>query len=193
MVISIDSPGAPRLVADRLAGANVVILPTDTIYGFSGIVPQTEPAIRRLKGREETKPFLMLIGDPAWIGSFSPLALPRAFLKYWPGPLTLIFPGRRAGETHAFRHPADRFLADVLARLGRPVYSTSVNRSGQPVLGKINEIVDQFDSKVDAIVAAGDRPEAAASTIVDLTVRPYRIVRQGMLVIPPEELAAESE
>jgi L-threonylcarbamoyladenylate synthase len=171
-----------------LSRGGVAVIPTDTIYGFSGLAPDTEKRIRALKGRGENKPILMLIANPDWISAWSDVPLPPALRPFWPGPLTLIFPGRAPGKTYAFRLPDHAFLIAVLQRIGRPVYSTSVNRAGEPFLWKIDDIIKRFESRVDLIVTAGDRPGSAPSTILDLSTRPYTVVRQGETVIPEELL-----
>jgi L-threonylcarbamoyladenylate synthase len=189
MVIGIDNPAAAAAASSVLTRGGIAVLPTDTIYGISGIVPDPEERIRSVKGRGEDKPFLMLIADPAWIGPYSALPLPQRLRRFWPGPLTLIFPGREPGEKHAFRLPDDRFLAEVLKLTGRPLYSTSVNAAGESFLWRIDEIIERFASRTDLIVAAGDRPGTEPSTIIDLCTRPFTIVRQGGVAVKPELLA----
>ena len=184
MIITVDNPEAVRTAHTVLARGGVAVLPTDTIYGFSGLVPDTSDRIRSLKGRGDDKPFLMLIGDPDWINSYSDLPFPGALRRFWPGPLTIVFPGRSPGEKHAFRLPDHPFLSEVLALTGRPLYSTSVNLSGESFLWKIDEIVNRFESLTDLIVAAGDKPGTAPSTVLDVSTRPYTVIRQGEVVIP---------
>jgi L-threonylcarbamoyladenylate synthase len=189
MVINAVDPGAARTAHDVLSRGGIAVLPTDTIYGFSGLAPETAERIRAVKGRGEDKPFLMLIGDPEWIRSWSDFRIPQGLRCFWPGPLTLIVPGRSPGEKHAFRLPDYSFLSEVLALTGRPLYSTSVNRSGESILWNIDEIVERFETTTDLIVAAGDRPGGAPSTVLDLCTRPYTLVRQGEIVIPADLLS----
>jgi len=89
----------------------------------------------------------------------------------------------------ALRVPADPRLRSLLERLDRPLYSTSVNRSGQPALWRVADILGEFEAAVDLVVDAGDLPGRLPSTIVDVSRRPFRILRQGALSIPPEALA----
>ena len=49
------------LCAEFLKQEKIVLIPTDTVYGFSGIVGKTDEKIRKIKGRSETKPFIQLI------------------------------------------------------------------------------------------------------------------------------------
>ncbi len=194
-VASSADPGLLRRLVAILRRGGVVVLPCDTIYGLVGVAPDSEERIREIKGRGEGKAFLWLIASARWLPRFTDMALPPALAGYWPGPLTLIFPRRhgdhRGGGTVALRVPRDPLLADLLRRLRRPLASTSVNRSGQVPLGRIGEIVAQFEAEVDLIVDAGDLEGRLPSTIADLSVRPWRVVRQGAVRLPDDLFPVE--
>jgi L-threonylcarbamoyladenylate synthase len=185
MKLDASDPRLSERLAELFAAGGVAIMPCDTIYGIVGPAPASEARIRELKGRGE-KSFLQLIAGADWLERFGRLTLPPTLAAYWPGPLTLIFP---AGEgSVALRVPADSRLRLLLERLGRPLYSTSVNRSGQPALWRSAEILEQFETAVDLVVDAGDLPGRLPSTIVDISRRPFRVLRQGALELPPEAL-----
>ena len=167
--------------AAELKYGNVVILPTDTIYGFSGLIGKTAEAIARIKGREENKPFIALIADPWDIYRYTDLKIPESILSLWPAPLTLIVPLKGQG-TQAFRCPADEWLRSVVAAAGDAVYSTSVNRSGTPPLTDIEAICREFEASVSLIVDSGNL-EGQPSTLVDLSSGTPRVLRQGSVVI----------
>jgi L-threonylcarbamoyladenylate synthase len=136
MKLDASDPRLSERLAELFAAGGVAIMPCDTIYGIVGPAPASEARIRELKGRGE-KSFLQLIAGADWLERFGRLTLPPTLAAYWPGPLTLIFP---AGEgSVALRVPADSRLRLLLERLGRPLYSTSVNRSGQPALWRSAE------------------------------------------------------
>jgi L-threonylcarbamoyladenylate synthase len=189
-ILKADDPGLVDRLTPVLSRGGVAVLPCDTIYGLVGIAPDAEEPIRRIKGRGEDKPLLRLIASAAWLPEHSAAPLPRELEGYWPGPLTLIFP-RRGGGTVALRVPRDPLLIELLERLGRPLLSTSVNRAGRPPLRRIREIVAGFGREVDLIVDAGDLEDRLPSTILDLTVRPYRLVRQGAARLPDELFTVE--
>ena len=105
MKLEIDDPKLLDCLVDVLHSAGVVIMPCDTIYGFVGIVPQTEGKIRELKGRQE-KSFLRLIPDLNWLPRYTSGNLPPGLSSYWPGALTVIFPAKDTG-TVALRIPDD--------------------------------------------------------------------------------------
>jgi L-threonylcarbamoyladenylate synthase len=200
MAASEDSTEAGALEAEAseaftslvklLAQGGVAIVPCDTMYGIVGAVPSAEDRIRSIKGRGEEKPFLQLIPDGSWVSRVSDMPLPARLAAHWPGPLTLVVP-RREGGTVALRVPDSRFLQALLESLGVPLYSTSVNRAGAPAIVAVAEMRREFGKDVDMIWDAGELPAGRPSTLVDLTVRPYAILRQGGLYLDPEELVAE--
>jgi L-threonylcarbamoyladenylate synthase len=188
VVVKAASPEAFRLLVKVLAAGGVAIAPGDTMYGLVGIAPDSGARIREIKGRGADKPFLQLLPDPSWVERFSPLSAPVKLLKYWPGPLTLVFPAHEGG-TVALRVPDSWFLRDVLQAVGGPLYSTSVNRAGSSPLLTVEEMRREFDDVVDLIYDAGDLAPGPPSTLVDVTSRPCRILRPGALLLSPEELA----
>lgn len=182
MKLEIDDPKLLDALVGVLQSAGVVIMPCDTIYGFVGIAPETEGKIRALKGRQE-KSFLRLIPDLQWLPRYTGRSLPAELQPYWPGALTVIFPAKKTG-TVALRIPDDPLLLQVMKRLGQALFSTSVNSSGQPALWRVEDICSAFESRVDLVVTAGDRPEGVPSTILDVTERPFRLLRRGVVDLP---------
>jgi L-threonylcarbamoyladenylate synthase len=188
MTVKADSPGAfPSLVRVLRAGG-VAIAPGDTMYGLVGVAPGTEGRIRVIKGRGEDKPFLQLLLDPSWVADLSPLPVPAKLLRYWPGPLTLVLPARQGG-TVALRVPDSPFLHELLVAVGTSLFSTSVNRAGSPPLRTVEEMQGEFEGDVDMIYDAGDPLPGPPSTLVDVTSRPYRVLRHGALPLTPEDLS----
>ncbi len=171
-----------RLV-DTVRNGGVAIIPCDTIYGIVGIAPDTEQRIRTIKGRGEDSPFVRLIQSADWLPGITNQKLPAALQAYWPGPLTLIFTSREGGNV-ALRVPKDNQLQRLLKEIGRPLFSTSVNRSQEEALWRIKDIIKQFEHKVDLIISAGDIKAGKPSTILDITLRPFRMLRQGVLELP---------
>ncbi|MBN2553749.1 MAG: L-threonylcarbamoyladenylate synthase [Spirochaetales bacterium] len=188
MKLDIDDPKLIETVAQALDCGEVVIMPCDTIYGFIGVAPDTEEKIRALKGREG-KSLLRLIPDAGWLPRYTDIVLPPGLKTYWPGALTIIFPAKKAG-TVALRIPADAALTKLMNKLGRALFSTSVNASGKPPLWRIDDILRAFGSRVALVVAAGDRPEGIPSTILDVTQNPFRLLRRGAVDIPEQLLEA---
>ena len=169
-----------------LKKGKIAILPTDTVYGFSGIVDDDsgcDSKIRIIKGREESKPMIQLISSPEDLFRYTKDKIPSELLFYWPGPLTIIVNDLRTGNTTAFRCPGDKWLRDVIREAGKPLYSTSVNRSGFPVLQKEKDIISEFEKEADVIVLDGDTKNGLPSTIVGIEKGTVKIIRQGCLEI----------
>ena len=193
-IISREEAFSEKIVAECILKGGVCVIPTDTVYGFSGIVPWSKNKIQTIKGRDEGKSFIQLIADPNEIYNYTSLSIPSRLFSLWPGALTLVVPvskGDNAGSTIAFRCPGDAWLRKVVELVGSPIYSTSVNRSGQPVMYKLQSICDEFLGEVDLIVD-GDKiiaPDAKASTLVELTDDGQcKVLRQGSVTIPSELL-----
>ena len=188
MVVKATDPEGFRSLVRVLASGGVAIAPGDTMYGLVGVAPDSGERIREIKGRGEDKPFLRLLPDPSWVVKLSPLAVPARLLRYWPGPLTLVFPAY-AGGTVALRVPDSPFLRELLEAVGSPLYSTSVNRAGSAPLQTVEEMRNAFEDLVDLIYDAGDLAPGPPSTLVDVTSRPCRVLRPGALLLSAEDLA----
>jgi L-threonylcarbamoyladenylate synthase len=178
-------------VVSLLRDGAVIAFPTDTAYGL-GADPFNESAVGRifqLKGRPETKPILLLVDSLAMAEYvIQPGELFQIVArKFWPGPLTVItqaapsVPGNvTAGSgTIALRWPMASFATTLVNRLGSPITATSANRSGMPSSVSADEVREQFGNSLDALIDGGRLPSRGGSTLLDLTVDPPVVVREG--------------
>ncbi|MCR4734740.1 MAG: L-threonylcarbamoyladenylate synthase [Treponema sp.] len=180
-----------KKVVDCLKNGDIVVLPTDTVYGFSGIVDSLhncDKKIRLIKGRSESKPFIQLISSPEKLQNYTNDIVPQSLLDKWPGPLTIIVKDLRfsSGDSvvkTAFRCPGDEWLRKILSEIDQPLYSTSLNRTGQPVLDEEAAIISEFKDEVPLIVLDGDKKNALPSTIVEFNGSEIKIIRQGSVKI----------
>ena len=178
-IVSKGAADSVERTAQVLKNGGVVIIPTDTVYGFSGSVSfSTDERIRKIKGRAETKPMIQLIARPEDLQLYTNDTVPADLLQKWPGALTIIV-NNKSGGTTAFRCPGDQWLRRVISECGSPIYSTSVNRSGQPVLDEEAAIINEFTNEVDLIIKDGDKKGAKPSTIVSITDGQIKVLRQG--------------
>lgn len=197
MILTKDESSVVQ-TAECLKKGGVVVIPTDTVYGFSGIVQVTDEnsptfctdaIIRKIKGREETKPLIQLIAKPEDIRLYTDDEIPATLLEKWPGALTIIVhtkkdcPLYKYYPTIAFRCPGDLWLRKIIQLCESPVYSTSVNRSGKPVLETIPEIASEFEKEVSLIVDDGEKKGALPSTLVAIENGLPKVLRQGSVVI----------
>lgn len=185
MILKKEDANSADRVATYLKKTALIVLPTDTIYGFSAIVPIGAGKIVRAKGRDEGKPFIQLLAKPEDLYNYLVGEINPKLLSLWPGPVTFIVK-TTADTTTAFRCPADEWLREVLERTGSPVYSTSVNHAGKPAITSIQKIIQEFGTIADCIVDGGDLPSGSVSTIVD-TLR-GSVLRQGGVVVPEDYL-----
>ncbi len=189
MTLRKSEENSAERAASLLKAGKIVILPTDTVYGFSGIARRaekdffTERLIAAIKGRAEEKPLIELLAFPEDVYNFTDERLPEEIFSKWPGPLTVIVQNNArykrvtARDTTAFRCPGDGWLRKVIELCGAPLYSTSVNRSGKAVLSKISQIRSEFEGEVDLIVEDGDKDFAKPSTIVSFAGGVLKTIR----------------
>ena len=111
----------------------------------------------------------------------SGLIVPDDILNRWPAPLPAILSDGRGG-THAVRVPDDSYMQQILKAAG-PIYSTSVNFSGEKSLLTFEDILPVFDPLVDFIVKDPSVSGGMPSTLIDATSEPYRVLRQGAYII----------
>ena len=184
-VLRIDHPDLPRRVEAVLETGGIVIFPTDTIYGIGGN-PWDQGVldrVRRLKERSVDQPFTLHLPSVSAVDEYARLdsVARRRVELLLPGAYTLLLPAKPAAPDSAvlegvvgIRVPDHPFFEGVLAPIGRPLFGTSVNRSGEPPLRTVDDILDCFPS-VDLIIVGS--VGTAESTILDLTVEPPRLIR----------------
>lgn len=182
MVIQKNGTDSSTIAASFLKKGEIVILPTDTVYGFSGIVPSSKQRIFEIKRRENTKELISLISEPSDIFAYTDTQIPDFLFKLWPAPLTLIVREKKNGESLAFRCPADEWLRHVIKKTGQPIYSTSVNYSGFPILTEIGAIKREFEYKT-ALIVDGGTLCGISSTIISLLEEKPVIIRTGKVDI----------
>lgn len=182
MIIQKNRPNSNVVAASFLKKGEIVILPTDTVYGFSGIVPDSKQRIFELKRRENTKELISLISEPSDIFAYTDTQIPDFLFTLWPAPLTLIVKEKKTSESLAFRCPDDEWLRSVIKKTGQPIYSTSVNYSGFPILTGIKAIRQEFEDKT-ALIVDGGTLCGASSTIISLLEEKPVIIRKGKLDI----------
>ena len=180
--------------AELLRQGRLVAVPTETVYGLAADATQ-ERAVRAnydAKGRPETKPLNVLVdgmGMAEAVCRDIPAEAYKLAEAFWPGPLTMILWGNgvlpsivpAGGETQGVRCPDHRSTLAVIRALGRPLACPSANLSGQPSPKSADEVLAQLGGRIGAVLDGGPCGLGVESTILDVTVTPYRILRQGGL------------
>ncbi len=177
-----------------LKNGGIVAYPTESFYAL-GVTATDGDAVKRLfelKKRPAEKPLPIIVGDMETLGAIVksiPEQAKRLMKRYWPGPLTLIFegldsiPALLTGGTGkvAVRIPGRSAALDLAEALKIPLTATSANPSSQPPAEYPDAIINYFGDNVDLIIDAGKTPGGRPSTIVDLTVSPFTILREGSI------------
>ena len=186
---------AARVAVER---GELVVLPTDTVYGIGADAFNPE-AVQRLldakvRGRDMPPP--VLIADPSLIRALAvdiPASVEDLVAKHWPGPLTVICKARSTlrmdlGDTEgtvALRVPDHDLARDLLRRTG-PLAVSSANITGLAAATSCDEAIDQLGASVAVYLDGGvlGNGQAAPSTIVDFTQDDNgEVLRHGALIV----------
>ncbi len=193
-VIAINEEDAAFDAAQAaIAAGEVIVLPTDTVYGV-GADATSGAAVQRLldakeRGRDFPPP--VLIAEAAMVRALAVgvddrfTALAEAF---WPGALTLVLKARETlrmdlgdrGETIAVRVPDQEFTRELLRRTG-PLAVSSANVHGRPAATTIEEALEQLGERCTVYLDAGTMDGNTPSTIVDLIGPQARVLREGRI------------
>ena len=181
--------------ADAVRRGELVVLPTDTVYGVGADAFSAEAvaAILAAKGRGREMPPPVLIPNPRTVDGLAthvPDYARDLIAAFWPGPLTLVLYAQASlmwdlGETNgtvALRMPQDDTALKLLDEVG-PMAVTSANISGLPPARTIVEAAAQLGPAVSVYLDAGPSAGGLASTILDCTDEAPVILRAGALAI----------
>lgn len=191
-----------KKAVEVLKAGGVVIFPTDTVYGIGCLLdnPKAVNRIYKIKGTPKTQPFPVLVTS---LGQVEQLAKVNQIAQelmnnYWPGGLTIILnakpnpyspshsesgseyvgePGFGHGKI-GFRMPDSDLVRNLIKCVGKPIVGTSANFHGHPT-PKSYEGLDPNFVKLAGFVVKGECKLQKESTVVDTTIDPPKILRQG--------------
>lgn len=183
-------------VVEILRSGGVIAFPTDTFYGLGADI-YNDAAVKRIfdiKGREADKPILILISTKGEVASLvSPEKTPafayQLIDKFWPGPLTVVFPASEAvsgiltgskGKI-GIRLPAHVLCVRLIEKLGGPITATSANVSSRPSLDNPSDVLQAIGDKIDALIDGGLTRGGKESTVVDVTGTEPSVLREGAI------------
>jgi len=186
-----------------LQRGQLVVIPTDTVYGIAADAFNPD-AVRRLlkaKGRGPEMPPPVLVGTASTLDALAvgiPVMGRELVVRHWPGPLTLVCKQQSSlqwdlGDTRgtvAVRMPDNEIALKLLKRTG-PLAVSSANLSGQPAAKNVDEAMEMLGDSVAVYLDQGDAGEGTPSTIVDVTGKDIRILRQGGVTREQIEQAAK--
>ena len=171
--------------AKILRSGGLVAFPTETVYGL-GANLLNKDAIERLykvKKRPRAKPFTVHIENVSLIRRLGCKITKEAgalMAGYWPGPLTIILECNGAGKT-GFRMPDNAVARSLIRASGVPVVAPSANISGRTPPTAAEDVLKQLDGKIDILISAGPADVGIESTVIDMTVVPPKILREGAI------------
>lgn len=197
-MIKVDSSGNPEgaisEAGEILLSGGLVAYPTESFYGLAADATN-ETAIRRLflaKQRSPGRPVLILIPTVEVLDQYAvniPPVARQLIKEFWPGGLTLVFeagpnisPLLTAGTGKIGIRLSSHPVATALTRaIDVPITGTSANISGKPPCRNANEVRSSLGKGVDLILDGGETKGEIGSTILDVTVDPPLILREGMV------------
>lgn len=179
-----------------LKEGGIVAYPTESYYAL-GVPATDEQSVTKLfalKKRPGDKALPLIVGDRYTLITCVkeiPEQAEALMDRFWPGPLTLIFeakdhiPAMLTGGTGkvAVRIPGESAAFQFISRLRFPVTATSANPSSFPPADSPEKVVAYFGESIDLLIDTGRTPGGKPSTIVDVTVVPPKVLRQGSIVI----------
>ena len=179
-----------------LKKGGIVIFPTDTAYGI-GCRMDDEKAVKRLfeiRSRPSSQATPVLVSSVKMACKCFSTPLPdvvrHLMEKYWPGALTIVYesnnriplPVRGGGRTVGLRMPNHKTILKVIKRLDIPVLGPSANLHGQPTPFRYEDLDPNLVKQADYVIS-GKCQEGNVSTVVDCTSEPFKIIRQGAIMI----------
>ncbi|HEY3560357.1 MAG TPA: L-threonylcarbamoyladenylate synthase [Kribbella sp.] len=191
---------AYRAAVDAIEAGDLVVLPTDTVYGIAADAFKAD-AVQRLldakdRGRDVPPPVLISVVESLdALATDVPDAGRKLCEEFWPGPLTVICHAQSSlmwdlGETQgtvALRVPDHENTRELLSRTG-PLAVSSANKSGRAAALDVYDAEDQLGESVAVYLDGGEAAGGSPSTIIDLTGDTPRVVRVGALSV--EQLRA---
>ena len=165
-----------------LREGGLVAFPTETVYGLGGnaLDPKASMKIYAAKGRPSDNPLIVHIAELNRLSEITREIPEKAMVlaeKYWPGPLTMIFPKSDAVplettgglDSVAVRFPSDRIAQELIKAAGGFVAAPSANTSGRPSPTMASHVEEDLGDAIEMIIDGGQVQIGLESTIVDFT------------------------
>ncbi|WP_319370170.1 L-threonylcarbamoyladenylate synthase [uncultured Ilyobacter sp.] len=180
-------------VAKGVKSGNLIVYPTDTVYGVGAIIEKENALIKIYEAKERTfsSPLIALVSDESNVEKVAYIDKNKAEVEklmkfFWPGALTIILHKREnvpsimvsGGESVGVRMPDHQVALDIIEACGGILATTSANISGEPSPKKYSELSEEFKKRVEILVDGGVCNLGIESTIIDMREKPL-ILRHG--------------
>lgn len=194
------------VAAQLLKSGECVAFPTETVYGL-GANALNEQAVAKIfaaKKRPTTKPLIIHIYAYEQIAGLTDVYDPEAdqlMQTFWPGPLSVILPKSSKipgivtafGSTVALRMPDNRIALDLFRLVDLPIAAPSANISGKASPTTADQVYHNLKGRIPLIIDGGTTKQQVASTVVDCTTRPFKILRLGSISLKRLQAVADVE
>jgi L-threonylcarbamoyladenylate synthase len=187
---------AIKRAASALRAGKLVIFPTETVYGLAASAFDAGAAAKvfAAKRRMLTEALPVQIGERRDIKKVArsvPSAGQKLVERFFPGPITLIVEKNAGipeivtanGPNIGVRMPRHKVALQLIWELGCPIIATSANISGGVAPTTAADAVAQIGESVEVVLDAGPCELGEASTVIDVTVEPPKVLRAGSLAI----------
>ena len=182
-----DAPDLAALAeaAAVLRNGGLVAFPTETVYGLGADAtnPKAVERLTQVKGRPPEKPYSLHLHHTEQMRPYVssvPAAAAKLIERFWPGPLTVVVPGRD-GKTIGFRLPDHPVARAFLKACGVPVAAPSANRSGSPPPTDAQEVLAALNGAMDCLLDGGPTRFGRESTVVEIVNNRVEIRREGAI------------
>ena len=190
------SPRIIKQAAGLVMEGEVIVCPTDTGYAFAANALDVNAIAKvfELKGRSFSNPIHLAVSSLEEAGKYAYLNKYARQLagRFLPGALTMVLPKKKiipallvAGkDTIGIRIPDNRVILELASLTNLPITTTSANVSGEPTPYEVSEIAGQLGEdfkNISLVLDQGGIYPPEPSTIVDLTVEPPQLLRQGRI------------
>lgn len=180
-----------------LKNGGIVIFPTDTAIGI-GCKMNDEKAVERLfkiRRRPKTKAVPVLVDSVSMARTYVkeiPHDVEKLMKKYWPGALTLILqcnkvkvPSlvRGGGQTLGVRMPNHEIILKIISEVAVPILGPSANFSGEKTPYSFEDLNPELVKQADYVLNGKVGLERKVSTVIDCTVTPWKVIREGAVKI----------
>ena len=180
--------------AEYIKQGRIVVFPTETVYGIgtNGLDENAVKKLYEIKQRKLNKPISLLVSSIDMINEIAKdiTELEYALIKkFFPGPLTIILKKKDIvpnivtanSDTVGIRMPANEIAIKLIEYSKVPIATPSANISGKPSGTNLQDIMKDFDKKVDCFIDNGPSKIGLASTIVQVIDGVPHILRQGSI------------
>ncbi len=181
-LLRLDDEATPAQAAQVVQAGGLIIFPTDTVWGLGADATNKEAVeqLRRLKGRSARQPLTLHLANVELIQQYCRRLTRqqrRWIERLLPGPYTLILPAAAGAPQAAvnsaggvgLRVPDSGSFRRLASALACPLVASSVNRSGQPPLTRLAEIIGLFGAEVELILTSDEPMSGQSSTVIELT------------------------